>query len=88
MNPNHEKAYASRAYAKLKTGDTGGAIEDSQAALRLSPYYGQAYAYLGLAELKSGNKEIGCEKLNEASELGYLEAKYYLNEYCYGLEGR
>lgn len=82
MNPNHEKAYASRAYAKLQTGDTDGAIEDSQAALRLSPYYGQAYAYLGLAELRSGNNKIGCEKLNEAFELGYQEAKYYLNQYC------
>ena len=82
MNPNHEKAYASRAYAKLQTGDTNGAIEDSHAALRLSPYYGQAYAYLGLAELRSGNNKIGCEKLNEAFELGYLEAKYYLNQYC------
>lgn len=82
MNPNHEKAYASRAYTKLQTGDTDGAVEDSQAALRLSPYYGQAYAYLGLAELRSGNNKIGCEKLNEAFELGYQEAKYYLNQYC------
>ncbi len=82
MNPNHEKAYASRAYAKLQTGDHKGAIEDSQAALQKSPYYGQAYAYLGLAELESGNKKIGCEKLNEAFELGYQEAKYYLNQYC------
>lgn len=84
MDPKHEKAYASRAYAKLQTGDHTGAIEDSNKALRLSPYYGQAYAYLGLAELEAGNLEKGCENLGQASELGYPEAKYYLNEYCDG----
>ena len=81
-DPRHEKAYAARAYAKLQTGDHSGAIEDSNKALSLSPYYGQAYAHLGLAELESGNKEIGCEKLHEARSLGYIEAKYYLKEYC------
>jgi tetratricopeptide (TPR) repeat protein len=82
MNPNHEKAYASRAYAKLQTGDHAGAVDDSTKATQMSPYYGQAYAFLGLAELKSGNNKVGCEKLNEAYDLGYLEAKYYLSEYC------
>ena len=82
MDPKHEKAYAARAYAKLRTGDPTGSMEDSNKALQLSPYYGQAYAYLGLAELESGNNKIGCEKLNEAYELGYLEAKYYLKQYC------
>ena len=81
-DPKHEKAYASRAYAKLQTGDHTGAIEDSNKALSLSPYYGQAYAYLGLAELEAGDQKRGCENLNEAFELGYREAKYYLNEYC------
>ena len=82
MDPNHEKAYAARAYAKLQTGDYQGAVEDSTKAIRMSPYYGQAYAYLGLAELKSGNKRLGCKNLNEAHKLGYLEAKYYLSRYC------
>ena len=82
MDPNYEKAYAARAYAKLQTGDHAGAVEDSTRALNKSPYYGQAYAYLGLAELRAGNKESGCENLDQASELGYPEAKYYLNEYC------
>jgi len=82
MDPNHEKAYASRAYAKLQTGDLQGAVDDSTKATQMSPYYGQAYAYLGLAELKSGNKGLGCKNLNEAYELGYQEAKYYLNQYC------
>jgi tetratricopeptide (TPR) repeat protein len=82
MNPNHEKAYASRAYAKLQTGDHAGAVDDSTKATQMSPYYGQAYAFLGLAELKSGNNKVGCEKLNEAYDLGYLEANYYLSEYC------
>ncbi len=62
--------------------DHAGAVDDSTKATQMSPYYGQAYAFLGLAELKSGNNKVGCEKLNEAYDLGYLEAKYYLSEYC------
>jgi tetratricopeptide (TPR) repeat protein len=82
MKPHHEKAYTTRAFAKSQLGDHKGAKEDTRIALRKNPYYGQAYAVLGLAELQSGNKKIGCEKLQEAYDLGYLEAKYYLSEYC------
>jgi len=82
MKPYHEKAYASRAYAKTQLGDYKGAIEDSKLAIQRYPYYGRAYAVLGIAEYQSGQKNKGCEDMNTALDLGFEQAKEYLNKYC------
>jgi len=82
MKPHHEKAYTTRAFAKSQLGDHQGAIEDSRIAIQKYPFYGQSYAVLGMAELQSGQKQNGCKDLNTALDLGFEQAKEYINQYC------
>ena len=82
LNPYHEKAYTTRAYAKTQLGDHQGAIEDTNLALEKYPFYGRAYAVQGLAELRAGDKEEGCKDFNQAYDLGYMQAKEYIKQYC------
>ncbi len=82
MKPYHDKAYTTRAFAKLKLGNTEGAIEDSRTAIDKYPFYGESYAVLGLAELQSGQQNNGCKNLQTALDLGYERAKNYINQYC------
>lgn len=82
LKPHHEKAYTTRAFAKSQLGDQEGAIEDTQIALQKYPFYGRAYAVQGLAEFRAGNEEIGCKDMQQAYELGFEQAKEYINQYC------
>jgi len=82
MRPYHEKAYASRAFAKTKLGDYQGAIDDCNTAIGKYPFDGRTYAVLGIAEYQSGQKKKGCEDMSTAFDLGFEQAKDYLNLYC------
>ncbi|MCK5710532.1 MAG: hypothetical protein KAI07_08330 [Deltaproteobacteria bacterium] len=82
MKPHHEKAYTTRAFAKSQLGDHRGAIEDSRIAIQKYPFYGESYAVLGMAEIQSGEKKSGCKDLNTALDLGYEQAKQYINQFC------
>ena len=82
MKPFHEKAYTTRAYAKLKLGDPEGAIEDTKLAIDKYPFDGRTYAVLGLAEVESGQQKQACKDFNTALDLGYEKAKEYINQYC------
>lgn len=82
MNPHHDKAYRTRAFAKTQLGDHQGAIEDSKIAIAKYPFYGESYAVLGIAEIQSGQEKDGCENLQTALDLGYEKAKEYIKEYC------
>ncbi len=82
MKPHHEKAYASRAYAKTKLGDYQGAIADCYTAIDNYPFDGRTYAVLGIAEYQSGQKKKGCQDMSTAFDLGFEQAREYLNQYC------
>jgi len=82
MKPHHEKAYTTRAFAKSQLGDHQGAIEDTSIALQKNPFYGRAYAVQGLAEFRAGNRKLGCKDLKQAYDLGFEQAKEYINQYC------
>jgi len=82
MNPHHEKAYTTRAFAKSQLGDQQGAIDDTTIALQKYPFYGRAYAIQGLAEFRAGDKELGCKDMQQAYDLGFEQAKEYINQYC------
>jgi len=82
MKPHHEKAYTTRAFAKSHLGNHQGAIEDTSIALQKNPFYGRAYAVQGLAEFRAGNRKLGCKDLKQAYDLGFEQAKEYINQYC------
>lgn len=82
MKPHHEKAYTTRAFAKSELGDQQGAIADTGIALQKNPFYGRGYAVQGLAELRAGDKELGCRDMERAYGLGFEQAKEYLDQYC------
>ena len=65
-----------------ESGDQQGAVEDTTIALQKYPFYGRAYAVQGLAEFRAGDKEIGCKDMRQAYDLGFEQAKEYINQYC------
>jgi len=82
LNPHHDKAYRTRAFAKTQLGDYQGAIQDSKIAIAKYPFYGESYAVLGIAEIQSGQGKNGCKNLETALDLGYEKAKDCINKCC------
>lgn len=62
-----------RAYARLKVGDTGGALKDVQRSIKLYPANAYAHRNLGLVLQARGEKNKACDAFEEAMRRGYTE---------------
>jgi tetratricopeptide (TPR) repeat protein len=70
LNPNYTVAYYNRGNAYANLGQYLGAIEDYNQVIRLKPNNADAYNNRGLVYLNLGNKELGCNDIKKACELG------------------
>jgi tetratricopeptide (TPR) repeat protein len=80
LNPDYVNAYRVRGelYARLERYAL--AINDYDEVIRLKPKDGPAYNMRGEAYISSGNKEMGCDSLRRACELGYCKGYTYAKD--------
>jgi len=80
LNPDYVNAYRLRGelYAKLERYAL--AINDYDDVIHLKPKDGLAYNMRGEAYISSGNKEMGCDSLRRACELGYCKGYTYAKD--------
>lgn len=58
------------------------AIDQLKAAISSRPNYGEAFYWLGLAEITRENRSEGCLSLKRANELGYTSASRLIEQHC------
>lgn len=58
------------------------AIDQLKAAIAARPNYGEAFYWLGLAEITRENNAEGCLSLKRANELGYTSASRLIEQHC------
>jgi tetratricopeptide (TPR) repeat protein len=64
-------AFNSRGYAHLRTRALGPAISDFSAAIRINPYYANAYWNRGIARRLQGDESGGRQDMQKATSLGW-----------------
>jgi tetratricopeptide (TPR) repeat protein len=74
--------YIYRGQVKIKINDFSGAIQDLNLAITMDSKASEAYYYLGLAKIKTGQRDTGCLQLSKAGELGYRDAYDAIREHC------
>ena len=88
LNPKENGGYINRAQCKYFLEDYRGAIADYDKALEINPkptdasYFSEAIYYRGLAEIKIGNLDEGCNNLSKAGEMGYVAAYDEIKKQC------
>lgn len=76
-------AYYNRGYLKAKLGKYQEAIIDFTQAIHHRPDLSEAIYNRGLLFLLLKNRELGCEDLSRAGELGILSSYQVMKRYCY-----
>jgi len=82
-NPNLPLAQFNKAKAQLGNNDPVGAIESLNNTVNLDNRNGAAYYLLGVTQMSAfGQKEDGCANLKLALNLGFSEAKSWIEDFC------
>jgi tetratricopeptide (TPR) repeat protein len=81
-DPNNSLYYKSRGKTYLKTSTYRYALSDLSMSLDLNPEDAETWMYMGLAKIRSGDKEKGCSDLQRAQRMGNVEAVKYIVDYC------
>ncbi|MEX2512367.1 MAG: tetratricopeptide repeat protein [Cyclobacteriaceae bacterium] len=82
-NPNQAQVHFNKAKALLGNNDPMGAIATLQESVELDERYGPAFYLLGVTEMSAlGEKEQGCVHLKMALNLGYTQAKEWVEQFC------
>jgi tetratricopeptide (TPR) repeat protein len=81
-DPNNSTYFKSRGKTYLKTATYRYAISDLSMSLDLNPEDAETWMYLGIAKIRSGDKENGCSDLQKAQRMGNTEVVKYLVDYC------
>jgi tetratricopeptide (TPR) repeat protein len=78
----NSKYFKARGKTYLKTATYRYAISDLSMSLDLNADDAEAWMYLGLAKIQSGDKENGCSDLHKAQQLGNTEVLKDIVENC------
>jgi tetratricopeptide (TPR) repeat protein len=77
-NPSDPSLYSGRGFVRLAMGQTGEAIEDFNAALRLDPKKGQVYCQRALAYALAGDRSASLADFNAALEASPTDAEVFV----------
>ncbi len=75
-------AYFMKARAMHQLGNVDEARREYNAAIKMSPNYGQAYYYRGMLNQATDDNKQACEDFRKAAENNYEQAQEALNNYC------
>jgi tetratricopeptide (TPR) repeat protein len=82
-NPGQPLVLFNKAKAQLGNNDPIKAIESLNLSLALDSTNGPAFYLLGVTQMSAlGEKEAGCANLKMALQLGFSEAKTWLDDFC------
>ena len=74
--------YFNRGVCHLRLGDYLRAADDFSSTLEINPYHHGAFANRGMARYNLKDKAGACNDWQEASRLGYKEAREYISKFC------
>ncbi len=75
-------AYFMKARAMHQLGNVDEARREYNAAIKMSPNYGQAYYYRGMLNQATENPKQACDDFRKAAENNYEQAQEALSNYC------
>jgi len=82
-NPNQPLVLFNKSKALLGNNDPIQAIENLKSSIALDATNGAAFYLLGVTQMSAlGEKEAGCENLKMALQLGFSEAKTWIDDFC------
>lgn len=81
-DPNNSNYYKSRGMTYLMTSMYRYALSDLAMSLDLNPDDAEAWMYLGIVKIRSGDKENGCSDLERARKMGNAEAVKSILDNC------
>jgi len=81
-DPNNSNYYKSRGKTYLMTSMYRYALSDLAMSLDLNPDDAETWMYLGIAKIRSGDKENGCSDLERARKMGNSEAVRFILDNC------
>ena len=82
LSPDFEDAQRNKAILEYQQNHFGAASQMLNAIIRKNSKSAIAYAYLGLIDIKTGYKDIGCGELQKAANLGLNDVKDTIAKYC------
>ena len=82
IRKDYADAYNNRGFVKYNQKNYKAAIKDFDKAIKIKPDYGSAYFSRGTVKQQLGNQKGACSDWKKAFDLGYSEAKSYLDQYC------
>jgi tetratricopeptide (TPR) repeat protein len=82
FSPTYYLGYNNRASVYILQNKNAEAIQDLNASIKLKPDFAEAYANRGLAQLNTGNYQMGCLDLKQAVDLGFKPAAEVLARNC------
>ena len=82
IKPNDINAFLNRALAFLYIKNYPSTLDDYNSIIRLEPGNADALTNRGAAYQYLDQKEKACEDWKNASDLGSVKAKTYLEKYC------
>jgi len=82
FSPTYYLGYNNRASVYIMQNKNAEAIQDLNASIKLKPDFAEAYANRGLAQLNTGNYQMGCLDLKQAVDLGFQPAAEVMARNC------
>ncbi len=83
LSPNFETAQQNKGIIEYEQNHFGAASELFNSIIQKDSKSAIAYAYLGLIDIKTGYKDIGCGELQKAADMGLEGAADTLKKYCH-----
>lgn len=80
IHSDYTEAYTNSGYAKLKTDDLFGALDDFNRSNAVSPIFANPYCGRGVVNLELGDFYSGCLDLEKAGDLGMKKAYEMLRD--------
>lgn len=83
LDPDFYYAYFNRSFIKSMMGDYWGAVSDLTRALEIEPAFAEAFFNKGLTLIFLNLKNVGCEDISRAGELGVQDSYHVMKRYCF-----
>jgi hypothetical protein len=80
--PDYATAFNNRGNVRRSLGNLSGALDDYSKAIMNKPGYADAYSNRGIVYFLTGDTLSACNDWQNAANLGSVNAKNYLQQYC------
>jgi tetratricopeptide (TPR) repeat protein len=82
VKKDYTEIYLTKAHAYERMNDNSNAIVQYECAIQYGEKTGETYFKIGLLNLNAGKKEIACDYLRKAGDLGFMESFELIKANC------